>query len=311
MAETRKIQCPICRNKSESGRTIDYGERLEYDCARCGPYEITRTAVAMLSGRLEQDPKAYARLSHAIRSQTNEENRLSITSANLDELLNRPLPTVPKQYLNLLSWLASRLGDDHLGSVDLPFADHLAGTIGTADGDGVERLLKYTLNEGLIDVPKGDRKVFITPKGWSLLNDEIESRVSVPSNEGGPLLDKNGGQFTLGSSQLAAVPAVDRIVTLDHNSLQYQEAIDAIDRVIEAVAGDNEYGEADPEEKAALVGALKAGRSLLDATRVRILAVYATLIPSLQYVADNFAKGAIAALGASAVAAVMKLLGLL
>ncbi|MCH8001499.1 MAG: cell division protein ZapA [Proteobacteria bacterium] len=107
----------------------------------------------------------------------------------------------------------------------------------------------------------------------------------------------------------SSVPASDRIVTLNHNSPDYREAIKAIGQVTETIAADNEYGAEAPEEKEALLGALKSGRLLLSATQVRVSAVRATLLPALQYIADNFAKGAVAALGATAVAAVLKLIG--
>ena len=48
----------------------------------------------MLPGRLEQDPKAKGRLSHAIRTATSEADWLTVTSYNLDELLGHPLPGV-------------------------------------------------------------------------------------------------------------------------------------------------------------------------------------------------------------------------
>lgn len=104
-------------------------------------------------------------------------------------------------------------------------------------------------------------------------------------------------------------PASNRIVTLDHRSAEYKETMDAIDRLILAVDGDNEYGAEAPEEKRAIVSALRSGRNLLSATQVRVSAVRATLLPALQYIADNFTKGAVAALGATALAAVLKLLG--
>ena len=111
------------------------------------------------------------------------------------------------------------------------------------------------------------------------------------------------------TQMVESVPASDRIVPLDHNSQEYRETINAIDAVIEAVSGDNEYGATAPHEKAALIGTLNSGRALLSAHSVRLSAVRATLLPALQYVADNFTKGVVAALGAAAVAAVLKLLG--
>ena len=105
------------------------------------------------------------------------------------------------------------------------------------------------------------------------------------------------------------VPASNRIVTLDHNSAEYKEAVDAIDRLILAVDGDNEYGAEAPEEKHAIVSVLRSGRNLLSAAQVRVSAVRAILLSAIQYVADNFTKGAVAALGATAIAAVLKLIG--
>ena len=105
------------------------------------------------------------------------------------------------------------------------------------------------------------------------------------------------------------IPASNRIVTLDHNSAEYKEAVDAIDRLIFAVDGDNEYGAEAPEEKHAIVSALRSGRNLLFAAYVRVSAVRAILLSAIQYVADHFTKGAVTALGATAVAAVLKLIG--
>lgn len=132
------------------------------------------------------------------------------------------------------------------------------------------------------------------------------------TEEGRRMLDSQR-EVTGESSKTPAtlVAASDRFVTLDHNSRAYRDAVDAVDKVIEAVAGDNEYGSESPEEKEAVVGALGAARKLLDAVEVRISAVQTILLPPLQYIADNFSKGAVAALGAAAVAAVMKLFGLL
>ena len=107
------------------------------------------------------------------------------------------------------------------------------------------------------------------------------------------------------------IPASDRIVALDHNSPDYKNTVEAVDAVINAVAGDNEYGDSTPDEKETVVTALRAGRKFLDAAEARVSALKAMLISPLQYIADNFAKGTIAALAAKAVTAVAKLLGII
>ena len=160
----------------------------------------------------------------------------------------------------------------------------------------------------------------VTPvkEGKHVASKDIESDkesaappVGSPRNKDGPLFDSTGAFFTLGSSTLGEAPASDRVVTLDHNSAEYKVAVDAVDAVIDAVRGDNEYGDRAREEKEAVVAALKNGRRLLDSVKVRVSVIQATLLPSLQYIADNFSKGVIAALGAAAVAAVGKLLGII
>jgi predicted DNA repair protein MutK len=100
------------------------------------------------------------------------------------------------------------------------------------------------------------------------------------------------------------------MVTLDHNSMEYKDAVRGVDAVIEAVSADNQFGANAPEEKEALLATLKAGRQLLNAVQVRVAAVASILLPALRYVADHFTKGAITTLGAAAAAAVAKLLGL-
>jgi len=110
-----------------------------------------------------------------------------------------------------------------------------------------------------------------------------------------------------GVASLHPVPASNRLVTLHHNSAAYKEAVEAVDAVIDAVIGDNVYGAKAPKEKEAVIGALKSGRLLLDADEVSESSLSAILINVLQYVADNFAKGSIAALGAVAVAKVLGL----
>lgn len=107
------------------------------------------------------------------------------------------------------------------------------------------------------------------------------------------------------------IPASDRVVSLDHNSAAYKDATKALDELIETVRIDNEYGDRAPDEKEQLVASLTAGRRLLNAATIRLSAAYAILLPPLRYVADNFGKGAITAAGALALAAMVKLLGIL
>jgi hypothetical protein len=87
-------QCPVCQSPAERGRDRDYGDKKQVICPRCGPFDISGTALAMLGTRLGEDSLPRARLSHAIRSRTSENDWLSVTSANLDDLLTRPIQRV-------------------------------------------------------------------------------------------------------------------------------------------------------------------------------------------------------------------------
>jgi|GEM_PF-5441522 len=125
-----------------------------------------------------------------------------------------------------------------------------------------------------------------------------------PSDDA-PIVDSPPSKAKL--SEPETIPASDRIVSLKDNQPKVQEAKDAVDAVIKAVVGDNEFGAESPEKREALIGALKSGRILLDGDEIEESALQTFLISALQYVADNFAKGAISALAAAAVAKVLGL----
>ena len=64
-----------------------------------------------------------------------------------------------------------------------------------------------------------------------------------------------------------SVPASDRVVTIDHNSDSYRDMVSAIDEVMEAVRGANNFSS--EAEKAQATAELAAGKQLLAAPRVR------------------------------------------
>lgn len=84
--------CPVCETPSEKGAS---GELQQVRCPCCGPFVITGTARAMLGSRLDDNAKAFARISHAIRTRTSDSSWFRVDSANLDELVQAPLPDDP------------------------------------------------------------------------------------------------------------------------------------------------------------------------------------------------------------------------
>jgi hypothetical protein len=82
------------------------------------------------------------------------------------------------------------------------------------------------------------------------------------------------------------IPASDRTVSLGHNSPEQKQALEKIDELVEAVKQANDLP-GTPEEKEQLVAELSAGRKLLEATKVRVAAVHATLQPALRWILEK------------------------
>ncbi|MCH9052255.1 MAG: hypothetical protein IIA72_14430, partial [Proteobacteria bacterium] len=120
----------------------------------------------------------------------------------------------------------------------------------------------------------------------------------------------SGGDHTQASEhhdEPELAPASNRVVTLDHNSLTYKDAVAALDSAISSVAGDNEYGDRDPEDKEYRLEILEFGRKLLDGTRVAVNDIKSLLLDTLEYLAKiSVAVTKIAA----AIAAIKILIGL-
>ena len=145
--------CPVCQCVATFHGKRYHGEISRYCCPRCGKFQITGTALSMLKGRLSGVGNRYARLSHAIRRNQEEGDVwFQVTSVNIDELVDSPLPDITAQIENLIRWASRILGDDQLGSVDLANEEHLAAVVGTVDGSRVAQLLQYACDQGLINV---------------------------------------------------------------------------------------------------------------------------------------------------------------
>ena len=130
--------CPICKTSANLEQPTG-GDYRRVECRKCGKFQITGSALAMLPSRLSnEDKKTIARLSHAIRlmSTTTDAEWPEINSINLDDMLKQPLPSIERQMTNLLVWAAAQLGDDQLGTVELPDEDDLTAVIGTVAPNG-------------------------------------------------------------------------------------------------------------------------------------------------------------------------------
>lgn len=89
------------------------------------------------------------------------------------------------------------------------------------------------------------------------------------------------------------IPASDRIVTLGHNSPEQTNALEKIDSLVEAVRETNDFPGSDDDKEQA-IAELSAGRKLLEAAKVRVLALKVILEPRLRWLVE---KGATAVVG--------------
>lgn len=185
--------CPICKTSANLEQPSG-GDYKRVECRKCGKFQITGSALAMLPSRLsDEDKKTVARLSHATRlmSKATEAEWPEINSVNLDDMLKQPLPSIDRQMTNLMVWAAAKLGDDQLGIVELPDEEDLTAVIGTLDGSRVDELISRTERDGLIDfVP--DHCISITTKGWARLQPPPkEEAVAIPpTSDATPTIDR-------------------------------------------------------------------------------------------------------------------------
>ncbi|MDX1103272.1 hypothetical protein GOL81_28640 [Sinorhizobium medicae] len=169
--------CPICKTSANLEQP-NGGDYRRVECRKCGKYQITGSALSMLKTRLPaNDKKAVARLSHAtqLMFSTTDAEWPEINSVNLDDMLQRPLPTVDRQMTNLLVWTDAQLEGDHLGAVQLPDGEDLTGVIGTIDGRRVDELISRAEREGLIELVP-DNCISITTQGSARLSATVAEK---------------------------------------------------------------------------------------------------------------------------------------
>ena len=146
--------CPVCGRNADTGRE---GTRDAFyvQCLRCGPFILSGTAAAMLPSRLENNPLAAARASHAVRSQTSEENWLEIYSTHVDEICKKPLPSPDVQLANLLSYLKERAADASFTRIDIKDKNALLAVVGTTDESSLINLIEWTRQQGFVNAIAG------------------------------------------------------------------------------------------------------------------------------------------------------------
>lgn len=162
--------CPICQRQLDDLGKDPHRDAVAFRCGRCGPYTISRTALVMIKSRLEENPEKIPCVSHAIRSQTSEDNWLEITSLTVSQLFESTLPNPHVQQINLLEHLKNEVGDHHFNTIELQDQDALAAIAGSSDKDAFGKLLHWTEQEGYIELEELQSRARLLPKVWEGLD---------------------------------------------------------------------------------------------------------------------------------------------
>jgi hypothetical protein len=104
------------------------------------------------------------------------------------------------------------------------------------------------------------------------------------------------------------LPAADRVVPLNHNSQDYADAIEQLDRLEELIRTTNDYPDSDDRDRQ--VAEISATKRLLSAAMIRAEVAVSLAYKALKYLAKKFIDTMIGKLASSALALIGKITGL-
>lgn len=165
-------QCPICR--SELVKSEDRGERLFFECRRCGPFSMSRSAFDTLGWRLTQRPDASEKLSYALYRMTKREQWVMLDSELLGNIVeNTELPQPQEQFENFITWLGQALPT--IGSM-VAMSEDIFPAVGARDKASIKFLAKHAMDAGYVtalfaEFIGGDfalQNISLTMAGWQL-----------------------------------------------------------------------------------------------------------------------------------------------
>lgn len=164
-------RCPFCREISTKLlETPVSGDKRQYDCPRCGTYQLTGTAEAVAISYLGPHRKEWhkAAASHAVRK-AQQSGPFIIDSDAFHRLMELDEPPTPLEQADyFVSWLGSR----HLTGKDIELRYYeIMGFIGVSDFRGVEYIAKAISDLGLATIrirndPRHHDTAQLTLKGW-------------------------------------------------------------------------------------------------------------------------------------------------
>ena len=163
--------CPVCRH--DLVKKEDRGERLFFECPRCGCYSMSGTAFATLGWRLNQRPDAGDKLSYALYRMTKREPWVLLDSELLGNMItNTELPWPQAQLENLIAWIGDSLPT--VGAT-VEVGEHVLSAVGAKDMSSVRVILGHAQQSGYIEGQFADflgggfavQGLRLTLTGWS------------------------------------------------------------------------------------------------------------------------------------------------
>jgi hypothetical protein len=107
--------------------------------------------------------------------------------------------------------------------------------------------------------------------------------------------------------ETSKIPAADRVVSLNHNSDAYREAMEALEKLEKVLREANDYPNA--EDKDQKIAEVSATKRLLQSVRVRVVAVVSVIGSGLAYLATHFMGTAIDSASSTVIEKLTALLG--
>ena len=103
--------CPVCGTPMRSYRNVPAGDRQRFDCPRCGPFELSGSAVADLPGHARSWPENWsAKVSYALRRMQDGGRVPFLKTYDIERLVNTVELSAPQeQGDNLILWLGDSL----------------------------------------------------------------------------------------------------------------------------------------------------------------------------------------------------------
>src|SRR4051812_622137 len=111
--------CVVCNSETYSSGST--GDSQNFNCHRCGQYEISGSARAILRHQVPVGDRRRIQLSHQIRLKHDPARWMTLNTENLTRLMEVPLPSVGQQAVNVMLWLGARA--DYEAEVSVPIVE--------------------------------------------------------------------------------------------------------------------------------------------------------------------------------------------